>query len=156
MQIFYVFQHLNLRNEVCNVLFVVQWDILYGGHLSIADTSFGNQLLIFYWNLPLCSGHLAIADTVLENQSCPQSRGSTVCLYISETRSNLWAWGKAPEILVFVLFVHKFRKRVKSLRKISVSVQLWYVIYYQQALQFPFLSEKGFNLHEIYSKAPSI
>jgi len=130
----------------------MQWnlslaDMPYSEYLSIVDTSFGDQLLIFYWNLPLCSGHLAIADTVLENQLCPQSRGSTVCLYMSEARSNLSAWGKAPEILVFALFMHKFGKRVKSLRKISVSFQLWYVICEQQALQFPFISEKGFNLH---------
>ena len=34
-------------------------NMLYSGHLSIADTSLGNNLPIFYWYLPL------IADTLL-------------------------------------------------------------------------------------------
>ena len=65
------------------MLIWIQWnlsiaDMLYSGHLPIADTNFGNQLKTFYWALHLYSGHLSIADIFFENQLCPLLRGSTV------------------------------------------------------------------------------
>ena len=54
-------------------------DMLYSGHLSIADTIFENPVAIFYWKLPLCSGRLSKADTFFENRWCPLLRGSIVC-----------------------------------------------------------------------------
>ena len=65
----------------------VQWnlsiaDMLYGGHLSIADTLSKNQFSLSMVKLlyfePLYSGHLSIADTFSENQWCPLLRGFTV------------------------------------------------------------------------------
>ena len=65
----------------------VQWnlsiaDMLYSGHLSIADTFLRNQLSQATVKLlhfePLYSGQLSIADTFSENQWCPLLRGFTV------------------------------------------------------------------------------
>ena len=42
--------------------------ILYSEHLSIADTILGNQITIFFWNLPLYSGHLSIVDIFFEKK----------------------------------------------------------------------------------------
>ena len=71
----------------------IQWnlfvaDMLYSGHLPIADTFFRNQLSPtmvkpLYFE-PLYSGHLSIADTFSENQWCPLLRGFTVT---SKTRT---------------------------------------------------------------------
>ena len=67
--------------------FQIQWnlsiaDMLYSGHLSIADTSLRNQLspvMVKPLHIePLYSGHLSIADTFSENQWCPLLRGFTV------------------------------------------------------------------------------
>ena len=69
----------------------IQWnlsiaDMLYSGHLSIANTFYRNQLSqamvkTLYFK-PLYSGHLSIADTYSENQWCPQLRGFTVFIEI--------------------------------------------------------------------------
>ena len=65
----------------------LQWnlsiaDMLYIGHLSIADTFSRNQLSPAMVNPSyfetLSSGHLSIADTFFENQWCPLLRGFTV------------------------------------------------------------------------------
>ena len=55
----------NLESDLLSASFdlKIQWnlsisDMLYSGHLSIADTSFENKLTTFYQNSPLYSGHL--------------------------------------------------------------------------------------------------
>ena len=50
-------------------------DMLYSGHISMADTFSRSQLVkatgkLLYFE-PLYSGHLSIADTFSENQWCP-------------------------------------------------------------------------------------
>ena len=68
----------------------LQWnlsiaDMLYSGHLSIADTFSRNQIspamVKHLYFEPLYSGHLCIADTFSENQWCPLLRGFTVVYY---------------------------------------------------------------------------
>ena len=65
---------------------LIQWnlsiaDILYSGHLSIADIFSRNQLsrstVKLLYLKPLDSGHVSIADTFFENQWCLLFRGST-------------------------------------------------------------------------------
>ena len=75
------------RLAMCLCSLNIQWnlsipDILYSGHLSIADTFSRNQLSPamvkpLYFE-PLYSGHLSIADTISENQWCLLLRGFTV------------------------------------------------------------------------------
>ena len=69
------------------MMIYIEWnlskaDMLYSGHLSIADTFSRNQssqatVKLLYFG-PLYSGHLSIADTFSENQWCPLLRGFTV------------------------------------------------------------------------------
>ena len=70
----------------------IQWnlsiaDMLYSGHLSIADTFFRNQLSKATIQLlhfePLYSGHLFVADTFSEHNWCPLLRGSIVWAKLS-------------------------------------------------------------------------
>ena len=74
-----------------NSQYQTQWnlsiaDMLYSGHLSIADTSSRSQLFHATVKLlhfePLSSGHLSIADTFFENRWCPLLRGFTILLAI--------------------------------------------------------------------------
>ena len=77
----------------------IQWnlsiaDMLYSGHLYIADTFSRNQLSQttvkhFYFE-PLYSGHLSIADTFSENQWCPLLRGFTVVIRAIYLQFILW------------------------------------------------------------------
>ena len=88
----------------------IQWnlsiaDMLYSGHLSIADSIFGNQLPIIHWNLPLYSGHLSEADTFSGNQWCPLLRGFTVKVLKCQLIKTYWP---------FVSFKIKLQKSLKK------------------------------------------
>ena len=73
-------QNLEIENTLQQNLSIA--DMLYSGHLFIADTFSRNYLSLaivkpLYFE-PLYSGHFSIADTFSENQWCPLLRGFTV------------------------------------------------------------------------------
>ena len=79
----------------------LQLTSLCRGHLSITETILGNQLQVFYCNLPLYSGHLSIADTYFEDQWCTLQRGSTVLNYQCSLFD--FSFGQSRSIGPFVL-----------------------------------------------------